>query len=1066
MGLDSPETVSACAVALQCKVSEHGTRKASRHRCPSACTPARPPAQVGHSHQGVAPVPTPPGRRRRLHPVQFRVLGPVELAGQEGRVSLGSERRRTILAVLLAARGEVVSVGRLVDAVWGTAPPATATKSLRSHVSRLRVELSQVQAGAARALITTTDGYRLALATDELDAARFEELLAAARSVMGSDPGEAAEPLAAALDLWRGPAFGELAANEAVCGEALRLERLRADAAADLVDARLALGHHRQVIGELEARVAADPLEERARSQLMVALYRSGRQADALAAYWAVQQRLREELGVDPSPSLQTLHEQMLRQAPGFTAPPLLADHSEDVGAGGSPRGRGSTPPMATAQLIGRDDDVRSVGSLMVPACVVTLTGPGGVGKTGLADRVAADVADDFDDGVVRVALAAIRDPDSVGPALLAALELPQPGDRGVEEALVAGLGTRRLLLVLDNCEHVLAAASQLVDAVVRRCPNVAVLATSREPLRLSGERVWQVAPLAVPPPGASAAEVAGSPAGALFCARAQAAVPGFALTEADAGAVAQLCRQLDGLPLAIELAAARVRAMSPPDLRQRLSDRFALLTGGPPHEGGRHRTLQTVVAWSYDLLTGPEAVLFDRLSVFASAFTLEAAEEVGAGVGLERGAVAGVVAELADKSMVSVERRDGQVRYRLLDTLRAFAAARLAERGEADAVRRAHADHHLALAERVGPRVRGRDEAAAVAEIEAVVDDLRVAHAWLVSAGDVDGALRLPTALCDYVLLRLRDEMLTWIERALSLPGAGAHPRYPLALAIAAMGATHRGQLDRARGHADAALARASSDPLASLWALDALRVAALFEGRLDDVLAVADRMAAAADAVGEDYHRAFVGVDQVLAHRYRGQGEVARAQAARLEEAAESSGNPTMRAWARYCHGEALMDTDPDEAARCFEGAIELAAGVGSLPEGVALVSLASLCGRRGEADRALELFRDVIARWRRLGNYSHQLTTLRNLVEVLARLDAGAAVDEPAARLHGAVTAAATPSFGVEAQRLASAWARLEQRLGADAAHAAAVGGTGLTVAEVADEALALLAGLLDG
>lgn len=994
------------------------------------------------------------------------MLGPVELSGEGRRTSLGSERRRTILAVLLAARGKVVSVDRLVDAVWGESPPATATKSLRSHVSRLRAELSEVDADGARGLITGADGYCLTVTAGELDAARFEQLITAARTVIDADPGAAAARLEEAQQLWRGPAFGDLAGHPDVRGEATRLKRLRTEAAADLIDAQLALGRHRQVVGELEARVAAEPLEERAQGQLMIALYRSGRQADALSTYRAVQQRLREELGVDPSPSLQTLHEQMLRQAPELTAPrPPTADPAERVDARPEPRSGPPRSPTAAIQLIGRDDDVRSASSLVTAATVVTLTGPGGVGKTRLAEHVAGRVAERFDDGVVTVSLASVRDPDSVGAALVAALELPQPGARPVEETLVEGLGTRRLLLLLDNCEHVLASVSQLVEAVLGRCPHVAVLATSRELLRLSGERVWQVAPLPVPSPGANAAEVAASPAGALFCARADAADPGFSLANADATAVAELCRRLDGMPLAIELAAARVRAMTTADLLERLSDRFSVLTGGPHHEGGRHRTLQAVVAWSYDLLTEPEARLFDRLSVFAGLFTLEAAEQVGAGGGLGTSAIAGVLAELTDKSMVSVERRGGRMRYRLLDTLRDFAATRLAERGETDVSRRAHADHHVALVEELGPQVRGPDEAAAVAEIDTAVDDLRVAHAWLLAIGDIDGALRLPTALCDYVILRLRDEMLTWTEQAVQLPGAADHPLYPTALAIAAMGATHRGELERARGHADAALARAPTGGLAALWALAALQVAALFEGRLDDVLAFDERMTVAADAVAEDYYRAFVGLHRVLAHLYRGNAETAKAHAARLEEAAESSGNPSMRAWARYCHGEALMDTDPAEAARRLEEAIAIASSVGSLPEGVALVSLASLCGRRGETDRALALFREVIVRWRRLGNYSHQLTTLRNLVEVLARLDAGETVDETAARLHGAVGAASTPSFGAEAERLASAWAQLERRMGTDSAQTTAARGQSLSVAEMADEALATLDALLD-
>lgn len=1002
--------------------------------------------------------------------MQLRVLGPVEVAGGGRTASLGSERRRTVLAVLLAARGAVVSTDRLIDAVWEARPPPSAHKSLRSHLSRLRAELAAVEPSGGDAVVTAVDGYRVDLAGCEVDAIRFDDLVTQAQAVLPSDPATAEQLLGEALGLWRGPAFGELAAHSLVRSEAVRLEERWATAAADRVDARLALRRHADVIGDLEARLAPDALDERAHGQLMLALYRSGRQAEALATYRSVHERLREQLGVDPSPALQALHARMLRQDADLDAPaPPATDRPDRREVRAARTGGPPTPPAGSADLIGRADEVESLCSLVVEAPLTTLTGPGGVGKTRLAEHVAARATDAFDDGVATVTLASVRDPGSVGAVLLSTLGLPQPS-AGVEGTLVSTLGTRRLLLVLDNCEHVAGSVSELVETLLRRCPNLAVLATSREPLRLSGERVWQVAPLPVPRPAASADEVVKSSAGALFGARAAAAAPGFELTDANAPAVAELCRRLDGMPLAIELAAARARALAPADLLERLSDRFELLTGGPRHEGGRHRTLQAVVAWSHDLLDRDEARLFQRLSVFAGPFPLEAAERVCAGGDLDVRAVAGVLAELVDKSMVSVERAGESVRYRLLDTLRQFATERLAEAGATEGLCRAHADYHVALAEQLGPQVRGPGERAAVAGIDAVTDDLRVAHEWLVAAGDVDGALRLPVALGDYLILRLRDEMVTWTERALQLPAAAAHPAYATALAIAAMGATSRDQLEAARRRAASALDAGGTDGLATLWALDALRIAALFEGRLDDVLAFDDRMAAAAEGLGEDYYRAFVGVERVLALLYRGDGDAASAHAARLEQAAESSGNPTVRAWAAYCQGEALMDRDPAEAERRLEAAVEIGRSVGSLPEGVALVSLASLCGRHGDTNRALGLFREVIGHWRRLGDYGHQLTALRNLVELLARIaptvPSRVRADPAAAVLHGAVSAASTPSFGAEAERLAAAWDELEQRLGADAAATAADRGRRLTAPEMVDEALAALDRLLDG
>ena len=990
----------------------------------------------------------------RLGLMQFRVLGPLEVVAGERRARLVSERRRAILAVLLAVRGEAVSIDRLVDAVWGSDPPPSAQRSLRSHISRLRGELAVVDSAATDALVTEPDGYRLALSDGELDAARFERLVAEARDSMEVDPAAAVDRFREAEALWRGPAFGELAEHEAVRLEALRLEGLRRSADADRIDAQLTLGRHEEVVGQLEARVAVDTRDERACGQLMLARYRSGRQAEALAAYRALQEQLRDELGVYPSPALQALHERILRQDPDLSAP---ADHIRPAYV----RGGIATAPVRPAPLFGRAEEVGSVAALVEPAHLVTLTGPGGVGKTRLAEGVIAEVAERFDDGMVWVGLDALDDPDSVGVALVGALELVPQAGRSVEETLAAGVGGRRLLLVLDNCEHVLAAAGQLTAGVLRRCPNAAVLATSRAPLRLPDERVWQLGPLQVPQAGANAAEVVESPAGALFVARATAAVPDFALTDDNAPAVAELCRRLDGLPLAIELAAARVRAMTPADVLARLSDRFAILTSGPLHSPGRHRTLETVIAWSYDLLEEPEARLFDRLSVFAGSFTLDAAERVCAGEDLPPGAVAGVLAELVDKSMVTVERTGGTVRYRLLDTLRGFGTKQLAASSVADACHRAHADYHVALAEALGPQVRGRDERSVSTQLDAAVDDLRAAHQWLCAAGEVGGALRLPAALGDYIIHRLRDEIATWSQRAIELPDATAHPAYPAALATAAWGVHLRGDLHTAQAEAHLVLADTHLDVDAAYLALGVLRISAIQQGHFEDALAL-DEQVEALDPDLDDYRRASLGWQSVLAHVYRGHSTAARAVASQLEEIAERSGNPTVQAHIHYCHGETLTDSDPAEAARHLEAAASLARSVGShLTYGAALVSLASVCSQQGQVDRALVLFRDAVGHWRRFASDRHVRTALRNLVAPL--VEAGA--HEPAAWLHGVVTAD-EPSVGIEADRLEGAWRRLCDRMGPERAQAAAERGKLISIDEAASEALAVLDDLLAG
>ena len=988
------------------------------------------------------------------------VLGPVEVAAGGRRVPLGSDRQRTLLAVLIAAGGEVVPAHRLIEALWGAAEPATASKTVQTHISRLRAALGALEPSGQDVVVTAPGGYRIHLGACEVDAVAFAEMVARARDLDG-DPRAVVELLGEAERLWYGAAFGELADHEFVRDEARRLEQLQAAAAADRIDAMLVLGDDREVIGELEAMVRGRPLDERAHGQLMLALYRGGHQAEALATYRRVQERLADELGVDPSGELQRLYEGILRQDVEF-APTARRSTSRPAGAGGIrtvDRSRRAGTPDRLG-LIGRDEDVAAVVSLVSAASVVTLTGAGGVGKTRLAEEVAAVAAPSFLDGVALCPLAGLRDPESLAVALIDAVGAQHQGGRPARETLLAALSTRRLLLTLDNCEHLLTAVSEFVASIVEQCSNVSVLATSREPLRLPGEQVWRVAPLPVPRRGAGVDEVAAAPAGALFLARAQAGEPTFTLTDDEAVAVGELCRRLDGIPLAIELAAARLRAMTATDLLDRIDQRFSLLTGGPRREQGRHRTLQGVVAWSYDLLHEDEARLFDRLSVFTGAFSLTAAEQVCAGEPVAGEAVAGVLAELVDKSMVVVDRDDGRIRYHLLDSLHDYGAARLAQAGEAERYRRAHAAYLVAFVEDRGPLVRGPDEGQVLAEIDAVVDDLRVAHAWLVATGDVDGALRLPVALRDYVGHQQRDEMVTWTERALRLPGARSHPAYPAALATAARGATRRGELDRARRYAEAALDEAAPDTPTSIWALHALSTAALYEGHLDDALEPLDRAGALAARLDEDYYRAMTSLLRVLVHLYRGDAEAAAAHAVELSEAAERSGNQAMRAWALYGHGEALLDADPASAAPLLERAIAAAGAINSrIPEGAAMVSLASLHGRRGATDRALALFHRAVDHWRRLGDWTHQLTTLRNLVELLARVHP----DEAVARLHAAVTDSSPPTFGAEADRLADAWQLLEHHLGSERAHRAAAHGRELTAGEIVDEARAALAEL---
>lgn len=1014
--------------------------------------------------------------------MRVRVLGALELvdgsppgsvAGELVSVALRSSRLRRLLAALVVQPGAVVSADRLADVVWGDAPPENAGGALQSLVSRLRDKLRTESSGPVQAagapeimLLTRAPGYLLRVDRDALDASRFEDLVRHARALLPGHPAQAVPILDEALALWHGPAFAEFADDDFARPEAARLEELRAAACEHRVEAALRLGQPEQALITLEPLLADHPLRERPQAQLLLALYRLGRQADALEAYRTYRRRLDEELGLDPSASLRRLEEQILRQdrelecsdprridasEPGSSAPPapavtLPATPPVTEAADDDPARRNNLPATLPT-LLGRGGEVAQVCALVRAGQLVTLTGPGGVGKTSLAQHAAALRSADFPAGAWLCELAAVSGPAAVPEALATAMAVPPRQGLSVTERLVEHLRSQRALLVLDNCEHVADGAAHLVEAVLRDCPSVSVLATSREPLRVERELVWPVSPLDVPPATADAAVIANSPAVLLFAERATAAAPDFAVTEANAGSVGEICRRLDGLPLAIELAATRMRSMTPGDLAGRLSWRFRVLRAGRRVAADRHRTLRAVVDWSYELLDAEQQRVFEALSVFAGSFTLEAAEAV-APSDLAPEDIAAVVAALADRSMV-IARTDGSgARYALLETLRAYGREQLEACGEVKAAQRAHAEYIVAFTEGAAERLYGPDHGHWTAAISRQFDDLRAAHEWGLRH-DLQLAARLVVALAVYVEERMSAETGQWAERTIDAAEASLWDRPPMAqvYAVAASAAIIAGDLERAAQRIDAGLAHAETGSPAHGHLGYVRAQLAGFEGRLEE----AGRLCAEATEAIPDGPLRWIAdqaaAGQVMYAAYSGDTEAAATLGERLWARTDRTADPTAMAWARYALAEALLDTEPGRARELLDQVLRLAHQVGErYLTGVTLVSMASSQARHGDPWQALPLYRDVIEHWRLAGSGMHQWTTIRNVVDLLVRLHEY----ESAAVLYGAVVSRTTgaPAFGTDAERLAEARRVLNHRLGAQTFAAAASRGRGMT------------------
>ena len=870
--------------------------------------------------------------------MEFRILGIVEVQDQDGSLSLGGPKPLALLTHLVLEAGRSVPREHLVDELWGDDPPPTAQDSLNVHIARLRRALG------AR-LHTTPSGYMLEAADEEVDASRFEAGVAAARAP-GDDPAITAAALREALSLWRGPVFGGLRVGPTAAAAAVRLEELRASALEDRVEADLALGRHAELISELTGLVAASPTRERLAGQLMLALHRCGRSADALSVHAAAARILEEQLGVDPGDALTALSRAIHRDDPGLAAP--------------GP----SSLPVSAGRFVGRRDELHEVGALLAGARLLTLTGLGGCGKTRLAVELARAAAPDHPGGVHLVDLASLPASASVARQVAAVLGVRERRGEPLTSSLAARLRHHRTLLVLDNCEHVIHACAQLCDSLLGAAVGLRVLATSREPLGISGEVVFAVPGLSLPDVEGSADTVSASDAVRLLVDRASAARTGFRLTGNDAVVAGALCRRLDGLPLAIELAAARMRTLSLVDVAARLEQRLDV-EGGSRAVHARHQTMNAAIEWSHELLGESERIALRRLSVFAGGLGSAGADAVVGGWAPlnDETDVTDLCCRLADKSMLVAETGPGGIRFRMLEVVRQFAQSRLEAAGETVEAQSRHAGFYHDLV----PEARvwgGPEQLLWLDRIDAENANVRMALGWYLGEGwEPQRALKMAGPLWWFWYMRgLLGEGRAWLQRALAATPAEATGERALALrAVAALARIMGDHAEAVRQSEESLLLyRELGDERGVAAALNSLCVNCMASGDLDSARRYGEESLAAIERLGEP---------QGMATSRNNLGLVTR------------------------------IEGDLDRAAALFE-----AARVGWTATGdrrgmaAALTNLAIVARRRGETSRVRALAIDALTIYNEMGFDEGKLDCL----EVLAAQGANEGRGEMALQL----------------------------------------------------------------
>jgi predicted ATPase/DNA-binding SARP family transcriptional activator len=698
-------------------------------------------------------------------PLVLQLLGSPQIHLDDSPIS--TDRRKAIALLAYLAVNDIghprhkYSRESLSTLLWPDYEQAKAFSNLRTTLWEVRQAIGDGWLKADR------DSIQLnAEANIELDVARFRDLLSQSRQQ--SYPAERIKLLSEAVKLYRdhflagfnlkdAPNF-----NEWAFAESEELQRNFADALAVLSEDYCTVGRAEQAIPYARRLAGLDPLNDSAQRVLMEVYLQAGQRSAALKQYQGFEQTLRKELGVDPQPETHALYKQIQR---GEIQPVQTVQRAVQD----KPR---HNLPLQLSSFIGREKELQEIGELVHNHRLVTLTGAGGIGKTRLSIQTASTLLKEFHRGTWLVELAPLSDPALVPQAIITALGLIEQAGCTPVTSLTDFLREKRALLVLDNCEHVVQSCAQLAETLLRACPDLHIITTSREALGIAGETLYLVPPLSTPDPlHTKLEELPGYEAVQLFVERAQATLPSFAMTPENASAIVLICDHLDGIPLALELAAARVRMFSVEEIASRLTDRLHLLTGGTRTALPRHQTLQALIDWSHDLLSEPERVLFRRLSIFAGGWTLEAAESIGSGEGIEAHETLDLLRQLLNKSLILVERRQGQAtRYQMLETIRQYAREKLWIAGEGEPVRQRHLAYFVDLAEQAEPNLRAFDMVMWLDRLETELGNLRAALEWSLES-DIQAELRLTSALLWFWHIRgHKNEGIDWLERGLSI--------------------------------------------------------------------------------------------------------------------------------------------------------------------------------------------------------------------------------------------------------------------------------------------------------